>query len=90
MGYVLSREFNRCAVKAFRDMKFMPMEDVAVGIAAEQCNAKCQSEEWVSWDGNGHVAPLRVEHKIMTSSAMLYSHWENLALMKVGEFGDFD
>ena len=90
MGYALSRTFNRCAVNKFERMEFMPMEDVATGIAAKQCNATCQSNEWISWDATGYTSPLRVEHKIKSSSAMIFTHWENMELMGIGEYAEFE
>ena len=90
MGYVMSRKFNHCAQSVFETMKYMPMEDLAVGIAAEQCGVTCSRDEWESWDKTGYIAPIRLEHHIKHSDQMLYAHWENMRLMKAGEFADFE
>jgi hypothetical protein len=92
MGYVLSRSFIQCALEFFPTMKFMTMEDVAIGIAAEHCKVPCQSDEWHSWNDEERrfTAPLRVEHFIKSSDAMLYKHWDNMGILKQGEFGDFE
>lgn len=90
LGYVLSRKFNECAQTVFKSMKYMPMEDLSVGIAAEQCNVACSRDEWKSWDETGHIAPMRLEHHIKQSDEMLYTHWKNMRLMKVGEFSEFE
>jgi hypothetical protein len=92
MGYVLSQSFIRCALELIPTMQFMTMDDVSIGIAAEHCNVPCQSDEWHSWNDEEKKfpAPLRVEHGIKASDdIMLYKHWDQMGILKLGEFGDF-
>ena len=92
MGYVLSQSFLQCALDFFPKLKFMTMEDVSIGIVAEHCHVSCQSDEWQSWndDEKKFTAPMRVEHGIKASDSMLYKHWDQMGILKQGEFGDFD
>ena len=86
LGYVLSRKFNQCAVAKLAQMDFMPWEDVATGILAEQCGVTCQRDEWEYWKDDHPTGFRTVEHHIKNRGDMLWVHWDEMEKKKRGEW----
>lgn len=59
-GYVLSTNAVSCMVKKLHKFKYMPMEDVATGLLAEQCNIKASNSDMVQ-----HMKPYKNDNYII-------------------------
>lgn len=72
VGYVLSREFNTCAVSHLATIRSLRMEDAATGLLAELCGVACREDRW-DWgaDPTGNELEF-IADDVKNSAAMVY------------------
>ncbi len=77
-GYALSKKFLDCAVgeKHIANVKYMPNEDVAVGMLAERCNVTPMNDDrvWIRWEGPITMEGKIVQHYVKTEEDMRLHH----------------
>ena len=86
IGYVLSRDFNRCAVSKLADLEFLSMEDAATGVLAERCGVECSETGWDWWDKITRYPSSRekyrdkefLTHGLKSANEMTQEHQERL------------
>jgi hypothetical protein len=66
---MLSRSFIKCALSKIANATFIPLEDVATGVLAEQCGIKCRSDDWAGPTDSATAAlvshPIQVRDQIV-------------------------
>jgi len=85
-GYALSRQFLDCAIgkKHVERIRYMPNEDVAIGLLAERCNISPQNDDrvWIRWqieddeeeDPGVTMSGKIVQHYVKTEEEMRGHH----------------
>jgi hypothetical protein len=77
-GYVMSRNFLKCAVTHLADTPFMPMEDVGTGILAQKCHVIAKHSTGVyDNDWNYDYSRMILKHRLKNHTTML-QFWEKL------------
>jgi Galactosyltransferase. len=79
-GIALSRRFLECAVgqRHVENIRYMPNEDVAVGMLAERCGIPSVNDNrvWIRWDENKEITMdgKIIQHYIQTEEHMRLHH----------------
>ena len=80
-GFALSRKFLGCAIgqNHAAQIRYMPNEDVAVGMLAERCNIQATSDErvWIRFDEEEdgmNMDERIIQHYVKTEEDMMLFH----------------
>lgn len=77
-GIGLSRKFMECAIDHIPKIRYMPNEDVAVGMLAERCKIPTTNDDrvWVRWDEEDGITMdgKIIQHYVNTETNMRLHH----------------
>ena len=78
-GIALSRNFLDCAINHIPKIKYMPNEDVAVGMLAERCEIPITNNDgvWIRWDNEDGITMdgKIIQHYVRTDTDMRLHHY---------------
>lgn len=77
-GYALSKRFMNCASRHIAKIRYLPNEDVAVGMLAERCNFKVTNDDriWIRWEDEDGISMdgKIVQHYVKSEEEMRLHH----------------
>jgi hypothetical protein len=77
-GIAVSRKFLDCAIKHVAQIRYMPNEDVAVGMLAERCEIPTTNDArvWIRWDDEDAITMdgKIIQHYVSTGTDMRLHH----------------
>ena len=86
-GYIVTPTMNECVVRELSRIRYMPFEDVYVGLLAERCGFECYGSNLFVGDlesrwkfeaeGQGSTDEIVVQHKMTDTSDLMYEYPKN-------------
>ena len=85
-GYIVTPTMNECVVRELSRIRYMPFEDVYVGLLAERCGFECDGSNifvaefeslWRSETGDGISDKILVQHRMTDTSDRMKAYHKN-------------